>query len=1023
MNDQYKLALYRGLDAGIFSDQQKLQAYKALDRDAPDEEVSDLLTSLRFSSLNSGKSLKELADDRSGRDTNAFDYDTGADSGLRAALSFGETDKDKEAILNELVGSDGYIRDAGGNLALTEAGQLRRGMDPIGKNLIVDEEGFSFRDITADFAGSVPEVLGAVAGGIGGTILGGPLGGVAGAATYGGAAQAIEEMIEGFLGVQTQSVGEVAQDVAKEAALSAAGDAIGGAVILAGRGILGGGKKLAGMAGGRAKLQEISDQQLSKLESLVGRGAIPSLEALGAPRPISYAQKFMENAGKQLGRIDNNINFALTEKDRFLEGISAAKPGELGQRVLTETPAQFSKLNAARNNAQDAVLRAVNDSLNVLTGSAKAGVDLDSEALQSVVRSFGAFEQVAQSNFKAVDDLLSSVRVPLMNREGETIIKSGGDLKIFDTYPLRKQLTEYFDVYKNLAAGPVMEIRDFLDMTKRGASFKQMAALRKAINDSLYFDGTLPTAARKPLDNLRNDIDVLMDEDSIADFISVNRNSLDEDDLQMLSEAAKLRGNAMSHYKEGIRKFEDLERAGIIRSVKNLQEFPEAGITSREIADRFYDRVVQPRKPFALRAFFSAVDNPKEMQELMSRRFIDDALEKAGMDAVDPGAFNGKKFAKEIRGLGKEVGAQLFGKNWDEVRKLSVAIGRSSAKDTISADDVSRILRTEGGENIANKMQQLLDIQTNMNNALKTSVIKDIQAGKFENYDSVVRALTNPKLTPDEVRKIMRFFENRPELRQDMKDVVMMDIFSSVDENIFKSPKSASSLKEELGKYKKGTLEEILGKETSDAINAFADDLVILGDVGKEGSIAAGSVWANMFKHPINTVLAVSRFRFLAKALGSKTAAEKFLQMRRAAGSNAELRSDAMMSAINQAMVDEGVDIGGAASKAGKILGPISTAVGAAQRTGRQSALRGISGSPDDEAAQPEMERKVFTQERIPELPQIRQPIPVPQAAPMTPIQRLQSNVNQELRRRASEDPRVAASLLGGLGNASLLNR
>ena len=40
---------------------------------------------------------------------------------------------------------------------------------------------------------------------------------------------------------------------------------------------------------------------------------------------------------------------------------------------------------------------------------------------------------------------------------------------------------------------------------------------------------------------------------------------------------------------------------------------------------------------------------------------------------------------------------------------------------------------------------------------------------------------------------------------------------------------------------------------------------------------------------------------------------------------------------------------------------------------------------------------------------------------PMGPIQMLQRNVQSEIRQRARENPAVAATLLGGLGNAGLL--
>ena len=155
MDDRIKLNLYRGIKSGVLDDRQKLNAYRAIKSNASNEEVSDLLRNVAFSNLQNKESLSSLVDKRTGRDRQNFDYDTGADGGLRSLISFGETAGDKEAILERLVGKDGFTKDDQGRLALTPEGQKIRGMDVSDKNIIIDEEGFSARDI-ADFAGIAP---------------------------------------------------------------------------------------------------------------------------------------------------------------------------------------------------------------------------------------------------------------------------------------------------------------------------------------------------------------------------------------------------------------------------------------------------------------------------------------------------------------------------------------------------------------------------------------------------------------------------------------------------------------------------------------------------------------------------------------------------------------------------------------------------------------------------------------------------------------------------------------------------
>jgi len=106
-----------------------------------------------------------VAQEAGGKFINAdsFDYETGIkNASLRAQLDTAETIIEKERVLQGFVGSDGFIRDANGKLAITPRGQRRLNLQPSKKNIIIDEEGFSFYDF-ADFAGTVGPIAGAIA--------------------------------------------------------------------------------------------------------------------------------------------------------------------------------------------------------------------------------------------------------------------------------------------------------------------------------------------------------------------------------------------------------------------------------------------------------------------------------------------------------------------------------------------------------------------------------------------------------------------------------------------------------------------------------------------------------------------------------------------------------------------------------------------------------------------------------------------------------------------------------------------
>jgi hypothetical protein len=406
---------------------------------------------------------------------------------------------------------------------------------------------------------------------------------------------------------------------------------------------------------------------------------------------------------------------------------------------------------------------------------------------------------------------------------------------------------------------------------------------------------------------------------------------------------------------------------------------------------------------------------------MFARRYLEDGLESAGRSDVDPAKFDGRKFYNHVKKLG-DTGRVLFGDEWGQVQRIAKDISGAHTRKGISIEDVHNATDAAGGESsIVQAMQNMLVKQNELSDALKTSVIKDINAGTYENYDSVVKALTNPNLTQSEVIKIMRFFDGNPQMKENMKSVVLQDILAVVDDQVFSSPQAARSLKDTLSGYKRGTLRQILGEDSSDALYGFADDLVDLGDVGKEGTIAAGSLWANMFKHPINTLSSVGKIKLFANVLGTKGTAQRYLQFRRTANNNPEGQSQAMMNILNESLAEEGVDVGAAASRAGRIAKPIISATAQGSRAFKNVAPRAAGLGSYEQPGQSRTNVRPSPASGIPSIDVPEVSMPSLPTEPMGPIQLLQRNVQSEIRQRARENPAVAATLLGGLGNAGLL--
>jgi len=1031
MDDRTKLNLYRGIKSGAFNERQKLNAYRAIKSNAPNEDVADLLGSLSFASVNTGKSLNQLVDERQGRDRDNFDYSSGADGRLRSLMSFGETEQDREAILKSIVGDDGYVRDPSGKLALTAAGQKIRGMEPTGKNLVIEDEGFSMRDFS-DFAGVLPETVGSIAGAIAGGGLTFGVGSIAGAGAGAAAGQAIEESIESLLGVQTQNLSEVAKDVAIEGLIGAGGEVLGAAVVAAGRGTIGGAKALAGRAvGAREAGEELAEQQVALGERLVGKDYIPSLESLGAKK-LGYGQKFVENAAKEMQRVKNNTNIALAEKNEILSKISGNPAVDLADDITWYAPGQFAKLSKGIDNANRQFIKEFDKSLGFLGKSIDENIDLNTETLSAITRTADAVNNSARQDFTAVGNLLSNIQEPVYYG-GSQVIKEGGDLKLFNTNSIEAPLKEYMSEMRNLADPAAIQADVFLKGTRGAASFKDMANLRKSINDSLYFGGNVSTKAHGVLEGVLRQIDTMMDSKTLLDDLVdesgrplINVSTLSKESRMYLSDAMNLRKKAMNNYREGMKRLEKLKDFSIIKSTKDLVSIN--GELPRATSDKLFQKVIQPNSPDRLDAVLKAVDNPNQVQDMLSRSYVDEALRTSGFSEIDPTSFNGKKFSNKILNLGS-TGPKLFGPDWKDVKKIAESIRMADVSGKISADDIMRASEAGASQGVADSLSNVLSLVKQESDFLKTSVLKDLKEGRSVAQDDVVKLLTNRSLTPSDAQRIMKFFDNNPQLKENMKNVVLMDIMDSVDGKVFESAANANKLQKTIDGYKQGTLKVVLGDDTYKALNQMAEELTALGDTTKEGAIAAGSLWAQLFKHPVGALSRIGQMKLAAKALSSPVVAKSYvagqrakLNARQAGRAVSEGEVPPILAALNQSMIDQGgVDVQKLGSTAGRIAQGVGTVTGQAGRANVQTTPRALGlGSfeqPGQTRTNVQRPRTEVPQIDIPEMPVTR----TAPAQPMGPIQQLQRNVQSELRRRAKENPAVAATLLGGLGSAGLL--
>ena len=1043
MTPQEQLRLLRASKDEATPASKRLQIMRAMK--SGEGSVEDILGRPKSSlGMKQPKSFAELLQ---GQDGQMFDYKTGAGGGLRAKLSFMETDEERQNFLRQRVGEDGFTKDAKGNLALTEAGQIAEGMEPIGKNLIIDERGASLRDV-ADIAGLAPEVIGSVIGGI----LGAPglVTGAVGAGAGAVAGQAVEEGIERLLGLQKQTAGEVGVDLAKEFALGATFDFAGNLIFKAGKAVIGGAGKGANAlakATGQGE-RELSSEAADRALRIMDEGGLPSYEAAGMPAALARGSKIARSISGSKDQAERNIFFALAKKEQLLADAGVSGVDEVADAIKNAVPAKAEQLKRAMFEAQEAHMKAIDDGMEQLTKATKDGVDLDDSVLKVLTGNYDAFLKLSKGNYENVDNILATITKDVTLGAGatsRTITQTGGTMPLFNLKPLENQFKNIIDVKYAGAKKPAPEgftklggqLEEISNVTANGqiagfTSFNGLKEFRKNINDALY-DPTLSiqdTTVRKLLVDMRGQVDTMLGDSSMR-LTGIGSGA----NAGKMKKALKAHKVAQAAYKEEISIFTKLETLGIIRNMgeagrdvtleagRNFAKIVESPERIKAVLDAVETRsLVEGKKTLSkAEAKKFSKEQADDIRRTIAAKYLDDALLSSNKDALDPLSFNGVQFYGQIQKIRRSgVGKQLFGDDWPKVQSLAKSLSYNGVKK-MDDDLMQRIIQQNPGDDIVLSLTKVRDAQVSLNEALSSKVLKDLSEGKVDPEEAAA-AILNPSMTRGQMKRVLSFFEGDDAAKKVIKDAVIRDILGSVDENIFINENAAYSLMNTLKSYKPETLKLVLGDDTVKGLKQLSDDLVFLKDTGSKGagSLAADAIRTGMVTAPMQNLPKVGRFKVLDRLLNNPDIMRKALEVR-AGRTSPQAAAQSITQQLNDAtaqVTGEGLSLTERAAGVGKSIGAGLKAGNRAGIVGRQQLGRSFESG----------QNLVF--DRGNKRPETRTSVPNVQPGGLQGMEIFNTNEpnpadqaqkQESLRQRAAKNPYIAATLLGGLGSAGLL--
>jgi len=272
------------------------------------------------------------------------------------------------------------------------------------------------------------------------------------------------------------------------------------------------------------------------------------------------------------------------------------------------------------------------------------------------------------------------------------------------------------------------------------------------------------------------------------------------------------------------------------------------------------------------------------------------------------------------------------------------------------------------------------------------------------------------------MKRVLSFFEGDGAAKKVIKDAVIRDILGSVDENIFIDERAAYSLMNALKSYKPETLKLVLGDDTFKGIKQMAEDLILLKDTGAKGagSLAADAIRTGMVTSPMQNLPKVGRFKVLDKVLNNPDLMRKTLEVR-AGRTSPQAAAQSITQQLNEAtaqVTGEGLSLTERAAGVGKTIGASLSAANRAGIVGRQQLGRSFESGQNlvfDRGNKPPQ-----TRTNIPDVqPGGLQSMKIFDASQPTAAEKARKQ--ESLRQRAAKNPYIAATLLGGLGNAGLL--
>jgi hypothetical protein len=454
--------------------------------------------------------------------------------------------------------------------------------------------------------------------------------------------------------------------------------------------------------------------------------------------------------------------------------------------------------------------------------------------------------------FQPIDDLL------------ESAVGSKDFIPLGAIFERTKATENYFkSVLGTRGASDIKDIIDGVKSLGKSAdaetSFVQLYNLRKEANDRM---GKLRNNSTQynAIKDIRDAIDQKLTTSSLEDIVNNSTNpqiaNLGSMERNLFAKATSRLDEARGKYKEGATIFEDIESAGIIKSLAEKARTGRIGVSDVDIS-----KIVKNGEPEVLKRALKAVSfgqklDPKKVGESQFRKdiaaqWLNNALETSGISKIndfDPTKFKGAAFAKAIDDLGQTADV-LFGADAKAIKSLAQKIGKTNVAN-LDQQFVKSVIDDVGADaTLKVKLQALSDAQEGLARERSSKVLRDLQTGDM-NQIQAADVIANGTTTATDIKKIMNALSNDPQAISKIQGNYMERLISNFGDTLTTDGKQLGAFaKRLLDADKGGKLSAIFGEEMGKDMAEFARILDFNSRTAAGGDLVAANIAASPFQN------------------------------------------------------------------------------------------------------------------------------------------------------------------------------